>query len=139
MIKTKFIQMCVHLIRVQNTKRFEGALPSLMGCFKPLRKRKHPRNVWNFVGIPWYKSIDRLRCKVSSHDKNGYLSVLFKMYILKSSQNLAKFTLIIQLIFTFYDELYIAHETSAFLPDTICRCHARKLSTIINFIQFFHG
>ena len=38
----------------------------------------------------------------------------FKMYILKSSQNLAKFTLIIQLIFTFYDEVYIAQETSAF-------------------------
>ena len=38
----------------------------------------------------------------------------FKMYILKSPQNLAKFTLIIQLIFTIYDEVYIAHETSAF-------------------------
>lgn len=46
MIKTKFIQMCVHLIRVQNTRRFEGALPSLVGCFKPLRKRKHCRNFW---------------------------------------------------------------------------------------------
>ena len=38
----------------------------------------------------------------------------FKMYILKSPQNLAKFTLIIQLIFTIYDEVYTAHETSAF-------------------------
>ena len=56
MIKTKFIQMCVHLIRVQ----------------------------------------------------------LKYQTFLKSSQNLAKFTLIIQLIFTFYDEVYIAQETSAF-------------------------
>ena len=38
----------------------------------------------------------------------------FKMYILKSPQNLAKFTLIIELIFTIYDEVYVAHETSAF-------------------------
>ena len=38
----------------------------------------------------------------------------FKMYNLKSPQNLAEFTLIIQPIFTFYDEVYIAHETSAF-------------------------
>ena len=46
--------------------------------------------------------------------KTASLQFYFKMYILKSPQNLAKFTLIIQLIFTFYDEVYIAHETSAF-------------------------
>lgn len=46
--------------------------------------------------------------------KTATLQFYFKMYILKSPQNLAKLTLIIQLIFTFYDEVYIAHETSAF-------------------------
>ena len=115
MTKTKFIQMCVHLIRVQNTRHFEGALPSLVGCFKPLSKRlvfcslisghlnKLCRNQ-SIICIVKYLLMTKMPTFL----------FYFKMYIPKSPQNLAKFTLIIKLIFTIYDKVYIAHETSAF-------------------------